>query len=409
MILNDVELGLSQEAREKLIEALKTLKSDSSWLADIQRDSIAHQISELNEAIDYYRSLTNGHFQEIDELTIDKLPKYLVSSRITKGISQDKLAEHLNIPTKQLQALESEQYKGTSLSRILKILQFLGLNRFSVLDDSGDIIFDSCEESDFQWSSLPVKEMQKRGWIKKGENSIESAKQFIQGAFGLGLQPALHRKTSFKGKSAHAISLIAWQANILSNAEKLIKSHQVSQFEFNDSWIPELVSLSTQEDGPILARDFLESKGVILIYEPHLEGTYLDGAAMLSESGNPIIGMTIRHDRIDNFWFVLLHELGHVFLHLSQLGTEFIDENVGENSNSLEDQADAFALNNLIAPEAWKLSVSRVIATEAAIVGDAKRLGVNPAIIAGRLRKEKNDYSKFNNLIGYGKVRGQFE
>ncbi|WP_128644435.1 hypothetical protein [Vibrio sp. 624788] len=101
--------------------------------------------------------------------------------------------------------------------------------------------------------------------------------------------------------------------------------------------------------------------------------------------------------------------LGTFFLHLSQLGTEFIDENVGESSNSLEDQADAFALNNLIAPEAWKLSVSRVIATEAAIVGDAKRLGVNPAIIAGRLRKEKNDYSKFNNLIGYGKVRGQFE
>ena len=37
---------------------------------------------------------------------------------------------------------------------------------------------------------------------------------------------------------------------------------------------------------------------------------------MMTDTGCPVIGLTLRYDRLDNFWFVLLHELGHVFLHL---------------------------------------------------------------------------------------------
>ena len=48
----------------------------------------------------------------------------------------------------------------------------------------------------------------------------------------------------------------------------------------------------------------------------HLPGTYLDGAAMLSAFSQPVVALTLRYDRLDNFWFVLFHELAHVFLHL---------------------------------------------------------------------------------------------
>ena len=65
--------------------------------------------------------------------------------------------------------------------------------------------------------------------------------------------------------------------------------------------------------GPVKARELLASKGVTLIIERHLPGTYLDGAAMLAENGNPVIGLTLRHDRLDNFWFVLFHELSARF------------------------------------------------------------------------------------------------
>jgi HTH-type transcriptional regulator / antitoxin HigA len=35
-------------------------------------------------------------------------------------------------------------------------------------------------------------------------------------------------------------------------------------------------------------------------------------------------------------------------------------------------------------------------------------MGIHPAIIAGRWRKEKDNYRKFSDLVGYGKVREMF-
>ncbi|EJM7152610.1 MULTISPECIES: XRE family transcriptional regulator [Vibrio] len=409
MILNDSELKFTEESLSKLKEALGFLNNDSSWLAEVQKDSIHSQILELEEEIRSYQRLKGGLLDELSTLNVNALANYLISARIAKGISQEQLAKYLNIPEVRFKALESSNYSGVSLSRALKVAEYIGLDIQKIVDDCGDTIFESDEGTDFQWDTLPIKEMLKRGWISAGSNIVEEAKSFIQGAFGYGLQPALHRKTSYAGKPAHKTSLIAWQAKVLSSAEHLIKSKEIPTFELNDSWLPELVTLSKEDSGPLIARSFLESKGIILVFEPHLEGTFLDGAAMLSEEGNPIVGMTLRYDRVDNFWFVLMHELGHVFLHLSKFGHEFVDENVGEIVDGLEGQADKFALDNLIPPNTWKTAVSRVIPTNAAIIGDAKRIGVHPAIIAGRLRREKNDYTKFNDLVGYGKVRGLFE
>ncbi|ANQ25167.1 hypothetical protein BA894_01305 [Vibrio natriegens] len=409
MILNDSELKVTEEARSKLNEALESFIDDSSWLAKAQKDSIRSQILELDEEIKNYQELKCGDLDEVTELDVKTLANYLIRARIAKGFSQEQIASLLNIPDMRYKALESSNYSGLSLSRALKIANHLGLGIRRIVDDCGNTVFDSDESSDFKWDALPIKEMQKRGWFSEISNPVEAAKSFVQSAFGYGLQPALHRKTSYAGKSAHKASLIAWQAKVLSSAESLIESKKIIPFELNDSWIPELVALSKEDNGPLLARSLLERKGVVLVVEPHLEGTFLDGAAMLSEEGNPIIGMTLRYDRLDNFWFVLMHELGHVFLHLSQFGTEFVDENVGENTDGVEEQADKFALDCLIPPNAWKTAVSRVMATNAAILGDAKRMNIHPAIIAGRLRREHNNYTKFNDLVGYGKVRELFE
>lgn len=49
-----------------------------------------------------------------------------------------------------------------------------------------------------------------------------------------------------------------------------------------------------------------------------MKGTLLDGAALKDVDGQPIIGMTLRHDRLDNFWFTLLHELAHLWKHVGK-------------------------------------------------------------------------------------------
>jgi hypothetical protein len=44
----------------------------------------------------------------------------------------------------------------------------------------------------------------------------------------------------------------------------------------------------------------------------HLPRTYLDGAALQLGDGTPVIGLTLRYDRLNNFWFCSLHELAHI-------------------------------------------------------------------------------------------------
>ena len=130
---------------------------------------------------------------------------------------------------------------------------------------------------------------------------------------------------------------------------------------------------------------------------------------MLGESDRPIIGLTLRYDRLDNFWFVLFHELGHVFLHLmGGLRYDFFDEDSASAEDSIELEADQFALKNLISDQHWNGCLSRFALTEEAVRLDAEKFGVDPSIIAGRIRRERNNYMVLNALIGQGQVRSQF-
>jgi HTH-type transcriptional regulator/antitoxin HigA len=153
-----------------------------------------------------------------------------------------------------------------------------------------------------------------------------------------------------------------------------------------------------------LARD----KGIIIVIESQLKGLKLDGAAFLS-GGTPIVGLTLRNDRIDNFWHTLLHELAHVYLHyLAGLAAGFFDEELEvEKTDDLEIEADQFASSALIPSETWRLSPARISRSAGPIEGFANQLGIHPAIVFGRVRKERNNYSIFSDRVGSGLVRKQ--
>ena len=83
--------------------------------------------------------------------------------------------------------------------------------------------------------------------------------------------------------------------------------------------------------------------------EPHLAGTQLDGAAFLDQDGVPVIGLTLRFDRVDHFWFTLLHELAHVAKHLSNPGDAFLDRlEDSDATEALEIEANRIARDALI-------------------------------------------------------------
>ena len=111
-------------------------------------------------------------------------------------------------------------------------------------------------------------------------------------------------------------------------------------------FLREIAQLSRFEDGPRLAREVLAKHGIALVIVSHLPRTYLDGAALRLKDGQPVVGLTLRSDRIDNFWFCLLHELAHVGRHLdNNQGNAFVDDQTlrgveGRREDPREAQAD---------------------------------------------------------------------
>ena len=134
-----------------------------------------------------------------------------------------------------------------------------------------------------------------------------------------------------------------------------------------------LAGLSSLAEGPRLACEALEDKGIAVIIEPHLDQTHLDGAAMLGAGDRPVIGLTLRHNRLDSFWFTLFHEIGHVLRHLSPETPAILDVDIDQKKTGrIETEADRFALDTLIPPDVWKDQVSQLHLAVRAPRGDRR-------------------------------------
>ncbi|AWG20546.1 addiction module antidote protein, HigA family [Flavobacterium faecale] len=149
----------------------------------------------------------------------------------------------------------------------------------------------------------------------------------------------------------------------------------------------------------------LSEYGIKLIYQEKGDKTPVDGVSFWS-NGNPAIGMTLRHKRLDNFAFTLFHELGHVYEHLvNNNQAEFIDLNSknedGDYKNSNEEkEANLFAQNELINPEDWTQYKrdNYKINQDEAIVPFSMRIKTHPSIVRGRACFELDDFKTYTTI-----------
>ena len=191
------------------------------------------------------------------------------------------------------------------------------------------------------------------------------------------------------------------------------RSPKIFARDLTVSYLREVMKLSYFSKGPQMAKELLNNNGIHLIILKHLDKTYLDGASFYSPSGNPVIGMTLRFDRLDNFWFTLSHELAHIYLHLGEGNIAFFDDIEGmtsEADHSHEIEANEFTRAVLIHEEDWNGASVELLQTtdEGPLRRFADQHRINPAIVAGRVRWESNDYTRFSELIGNREVREQF-
>lgn len=241
----------------------------------------------------------------------------------------------------------------------------------------------------------------------------ESLETFLGRALGGGPALAMLRKTRTERTNAKTdlVAVQAWCAAVLlrSEAETVTGRFDPNAVQSFDV-VRSLARLSVYGDGPSRARDRLSELGIILVILPHLPGTHLDGAALLRpRDGTPVIALTLRRDRIDNFWFTLIHEFAHVAFHLTDDRTYIFDDLDIGSSDEIENHADRLAGTALIPDEHWEaFDCKGTFMSVADILAFARRMEVHPAIVAGRWQMTHRDYRKFSKLLGHGGVRPNF-
>ena len=275
----------------------------------------------------------------------------------------------------------------------------------------------------FEYSRFPLRAMAKAGWIPHIQDLKDHAEELITelmervGGRAFAAAP-LYRKNDSRRINAKTddYALRAWCWQVLAQARENQSGADYQAGVVTPELLRQVARMSVLEDGPIKARDLLGQHGVEVEYVGHLPRTHLDGAALRLANGRPVIGLTLRYDRIDNFWFTVLHQLAHIGLHLGDCSEEtgFIDDHSlrgvqSVGSDTTEQEADRLAQDALIPSEIW--GEGEILAEPApmAVLSMAWEAQVHPAIVAGRVRYETGNYRLLSQFVGTGSVRWQFE
>lgn len=325
-----------------------------------------------------------------------------------EGLRDADLIPYFGSKSKVSEALNGK--RPLSLTMIRRLHEGLGIPAEVLLQKPGARLSEAYQG--VNWRLFPLAEIAKRQWIPGFRGSwrelLENAEELLGPfLFPPGLeasQPVCPRQNVRSGSTVNAYALHAWIARIVQQAEAQDIAPYVPDSVTGD-FIKDIARLSRFDNGPDLAREALAESGIHFVIERHLPGTHLDGMAMWSPDRAPLVAMTLRYNRLDNFWFTLCHELAHIALHLRNEETmAFIDDLDDTSKNEQEHEADVLATDSLIPSSEWT-ALKGLRWTESSILATARRLRVNPAVVAGRIRREKGDYMIFGKLLGHRRVR----
>jgi HTH-type transcriptional regulator/antitoxin HigA len=238
------------------------------------------------------------------------------------------------------------------------------------------------------YAIAPVSELIKHQWLPKTQ-TIEELEKAVCEFLGI---PSSNETPKLIVNFRHnndlepeEIGLISWTKQV----EHLSKKQTVANFDRAtlEAAIPELLNYAQNIEDISKVPNFLMSMGVHFVVVPHLSQTYLDGATFTIDD-NPVIALTLRYNRVDAFWFTLMHELGHLVAGHTGI---FIDDLKNLADNPQENEANQFARNWLINPD----DLAQLIETcshrysQVAIEEFAASQKRHPGIIVGRLQHEK--------------------
>ena len=329
------------------------------------------------------------------------------------SLNQQALVPFIGSKSKVSEILNKKRPLSLSMMRALH--KGLGIPAESLLQEQGQVFPEEIPE--IKWHLFPIHEMVREGWIQTEKeiegNEEEIMREYIEEAGGMNkFSQFLFRqsKSPWQNLRTDKYALMAWCLRVL---ELSIKHPLENSYKPDSIDLSDISKLSYFDNGPLLAKEFLEKHGIHFLVVFHLKKTFLDGAVMILEDESPIVALTLRYDRIDNFWFCLLHELAHLTKHLSKDATNIIIDEHNQQRHSVggkdikEEEADKIAKNALIPNKYWEKVNLEAKDLSKDVIRIAGQLKIHPAIVAGRIRFELNNFRILSQFIGSDKI-GKF-
>ena len=255
------------------------------------------------------------------------------------------------------------------------------------------------------FGKAPVAELIKRGWIsakKKIQDLEAEVCAFLEIPSIDKIPQCLVNMRHTQGKEPNDAVLVSWMAR----AKKLASSQTPAKFDRAKmpSLVEELKPHMRSPAGVAKVKAILLSYGIRFVVVPHLSKTYLDGAVFYldnDERKNPVVVLTMRYDRIDWFWFTLLHELAHLYKnHYAKNGGVFDGESIEGNDDALEREANDQAGDWLIPSTEYTYYAKKFFITLPDIKALAARVDRHPGIVLGRFQRDGEvEYARHRSLL----------
>jgi addiction module HigA family antidote len=239
---------------------------------------------------------------------------------------------------------------------------------------------------------LPIKEMVRFGWIRLFENKGDQVRECLR-FFGVATVDAWERQYSdplvaYRASNKHSKdvgAVAAW----LRQGER--EAEQIACEPFDKSVFRQVLSdarrLTNENDPSVFVPRLVEAcaqAGVAVVLVPAPKGCPVSGATRWLGADKALLMLSLRHKSNDHFWFSFFHEAGHLLLHGKKLLFVEVDNRIDSED---EDQADAFAGSWLIS-STDAAQLSSVPRTIQGVQAFAKRIGIAPGIVVGRMQKD---------------------
>lgn len=255
-----------------------------------------------------------------------------------------------------------------------------------------------------------VREMVRRGWIEASNDPDVLEGQVIRffGIPDIDATPKLDIAAKMVDYPQELTGpQLAWLFRVKQIAEAM-PMRPYSERALRDA-LSELSRLRASAEDTRLVPRILADCGVRFVIVEHVPSSKIDGVCLWlkGKANGPVIGMSLRLDRIDNFWFVLRHEIEHVLQNDGQMKA-IVDSDVvsiipvEERIVSAEERHANDVSSEFCVPDhEMKDFINRYnpLFTAEKVVNFARRIGVHPGLVVGQLQRRTGDYRLFRKML----------